>query len=42
MGKACYSGFREHCIEVHGLKDDNLADSHMFLDLEKWTLTLLK
>jgi len=40
--KACYSSFRQHCVEVHGLTQDQLADSEMFLDLGKWTLTLLK
>jgi hypothetical protein len=40
--KACYSSFRKHSIEIHGLKEDDLADSRMFRDLNKWTLTLLK
>jgi hypothetical protein len=40
--KACYSSFRKHSIEIHGLNEDDLADSRMFLDLNKWTLTLLK
>ena len=40
--EACYSSFREHCAEVHGLREDDLADSRMFLDLNNWTLTLLK
>jgi hypothetical protein len=26
-GKACYSSFRKHCVEIHGLKEDDLADS---------------
>lgn len=38
---ACYAGFRQHCIEKHGLAETD-SDSHMFLDLEAWTLTLLK
>jgi len=40
--KACYSSFRKHSIEIHVLKEDDPADSRMFLDLNKWTLTLLK
>jgi hypothetical protein len=40
--EACYSSFRKHCVEGHGLKEDDLADSQMFLDLAQWTLTLLK
>ena len=40
--EACYSGFRKHCVQVHGLKEDDPADSQVFLDLGKWTLTLLK
>jgi hypothetical protein len=40
--KACYSSFRKHSIEIHGLKEDDLSDSRMFRDLNKWTLTLLK
>ena len=39
--KACYSSFRKHCVAVHRLRDDDLADSEVFLDLGKWTLTLL-
>lgn len=38
--EACYSGFRRHCIDVHGLSEDTTAK--MFLNLEEWTLTLLK
>ena len=40
--KVCYSDFVEHCIHSHGLKTDTISDAHVFLDLEKWTLTLLK
>ena len=32
--EACYSSFRKHCFEVHGLEGDDLADSEVFLDLE--------
>ena len=39
--EACYSGFRKHCVQVHGLNEDD-PDSQVFLDLGKWTLTLLK
>ncbi|PYT67374.1 MAG: hypothetical protein DMG39_24230 [Acidobacteria bacterium] len=39
--KECYASFRKHCVEAHGLKDDDLWDSQMFPDLGKWTLTLL-
>jgi len=39
--ESCYSAFRKHCVEIHGLTDDD-EEAHMFLDLEKWTLTLLK
>jgi hypothetical protein len=38
--EGCYSSFRQHCVEVHGLKEDD--DSQMFLDLGQSTLTLLK
>ena len=34
--------FRKHSVEIHGLKEGDLVDSRMFLDLNKWTLTLLK
>ena len=39
--EACYSGFRKHCVQVHGLNEYD-PDSQVFLDLGKWTLTLLK
>ena len=39
--EACYSGFRKHCVQVHGLNEDD-PDLQVFLDLGKWTLTLLK
>lgn len=38
--KACYSSFRKHSVEIHSLKEEHLADSRKFLDLNKWTLTL--
>src|SRR5882724_4668882 len=28
--------------DIHGLKTHTVPDAHVFLDLEKWTLTLLK
>ena len=40
--KACYSSLRKQSIEIRGLKEDDLADSRMFLDLNKSTLMLLK
>jgi len=37
----CCAEFREHCIESHGLKPDDVeADVH--LDLVRYTLTLLR
>jgi hypothetical protein len=39
---SCYSAFRKHCVEIHGLRQDSDVDSSMHLDLEKRTLTLLK
>jgi hypothetical protein len=39
--KLCYSEFRKHCIQLHGLKEwDTTARMH--LDLERWMLTLIK
>ena len=38
----CYSDFLKHCIDVHGLKRNFVSESFVFLDLEKWTLTLLE
>ena len=38
--KACYSSFRKDSDEIHGLEESDLLDSRMFLDLNKWTLTL--
>ena len=35
---SCYSTFRKHCMETPGLRQDNVADCAMHLDLEKWTL----
>ena len=34
-------GFRKHCVQVHGLNEDD-PDSQVFLGLGKWTLKLLK
>jgi hypothetical protein len=39
--KCCCSAFRKHCLETHGL-DDSDCGVYAFLDLEKWTLTLMK
>jgi len=39
--QACYSAFREHCVKFHGLNENDLTDSGIFLDLGEWTLTLL-
>jgi len=39
--KKCYSEFRRHCIEKHGLdRDDTEASVH--LDVVEYTMTLLK
>jgi hypothetical protein len=40
--KSCYSSFAKHCLAVHGLTREGYDGARMFLDLEKWTLTLLK
>jgi hypothetical protein len=40
--EVCYSDFLKHCIDIHGLKRDPVSESFVFLDLEKWTLALLK
>lgn len=37
----CYSEFRKHCIQRHGLHEWD-TDAQMHLNLEQWTLTLLK
>ena len=37
----CYSEFRKHCIHLHDLKDWD-KDAYMHLNLEEWTLTLIK
>ena len=37
----CCSAFRKHCLETHGLADSD-CNVYAFLDLEKWTLTLVK
>jgi hypothetical protein len=45
MAVRSYSSFSKHCVEIHGLKEDDLADSRMFLalnTLNKWTVTPLK
>jgi len=35
----CYAAFRLHCIETHGLSEDD-KESLVHLDLEPWVLTL--
>jgi hypothetical protein len=40
--KKCYAEFAEHCVETHGLKRDEMKDAHAHLNLQTWTLTLLK
>jgi hypothetical protein len=40
--KNCYAEFRKHCTLVHGLKRDEMAGAYVHLNLETWTLTLLK
>jgi hypothetical protein len=37
----CYSEFRKHCMQRHGLQEWDTI-SHMHLDLEHWMLTLIK
>jgi len=37
----CYAEFRMHCIERHGLDQDD-REAEMFLDLMEGTLTLVK
>jgi len=37
---ACYSAFRKHCEEVHGLTPDAAAHSLVHLDLIDLTLEL--
>jgi len=37
----CYSKFGKHCIQRHDLREWDTT-SHMDLDLENWTLTLIK
>jgi hypothetical protein len=37
----CCVEFREHCIESHGLKADDM-EANVHLDLIEYTLTLLK
>ena len=38
----CYSALGKHCVAAHGLKSDERSEAYVHLDLEKWTLTLLK
>lgn len=38
--KLCYSEFRKHCIQRHGLQEWDAAEAD--LDLEHWLLTLMK
>ena len=40
--KTCYSSLHRHSVAIRGLKEDDLADSRMFLELNKSTLMLLK
>jgi hypothetical protein len=40
--KNCYAEFGKHCVLVHGLKRDEMANAYLHLNLETWTLTLLK
>jgi hypothetical protein len=40
--KNCYAEFRKHPTLVHGLKRDEMAGAYVHLNLETWTLTLLK
>ena len=37
----CYSEFRQHCIERHGL-DKHDMETRIYLNLIEYTLTLLK
>jgi hypothetical protein len=39
--ESCYSSFRRHCVEIDGLSEAD-SEAQVFLDLEKWTLTILK
>ena len=36
------SSFSKHYVQVRGLNQDDLTDLQVFVDLRKWTLTLLK
>ena len=36
----CYSEFRKHCIQIHGLREGD-TDAQVHLDLVNWTLTLI-
>jgi len=38
--KKCYAAFRLHCIERHGLAENDRS-SHMHFDIERWILTLV-
>ena len=40
--EACFSDFRKHCVEIHGVNRSNASDCLMHLDLEKRTLTRVK
>jgi hypothetical protein len=37
-----YAPFLKHCVEMHGLTEDNASDCLMHFDLEEWALTLRK
>jgi hypothetical protein len=38
----CYSEFRKHCMQTHDLQEWEMPTSLMNLDLQHWTLTLIK
>ena len=39
--KLCYSEFRKHCMQRHGLQEWDTT-AQVKLDLEHWTLTLIR
>ena len=40
IAETCYEEFREHCVERHGLREDD-TDAQVFVDLKAGTLTLM-
>jgi hypothetical protein len=38
----CYAEFRKHFMQRRSLREWQIPTSHMHLDLEHWTLTLIK